>query len=514
MFFRKLINRQLQRFWLNLTVAILILIGLAVRLYGLTDPPLDYHPTRQLMNAIVARGMYYQMLPSADPQVRESAIHLMNAVEQDEPRIQNFIVAVTYLVIGGEYVWVARIYSVLFWIAGGIVLFLLARRMVSARAAAVSLGYFLLLPFATLASRSFQVDPMMVMFIIFTAYAFYRWGEEQTWKRAIIAGLLAGLTILIKVTAAFPLIGMAVAVVLSQVGFRNALKSLKIWAMVLLAALPGIIYYFIGISGRSSTYFSFWTISLSSKLLDPSYYVRWLSFLHGIVDLTIFFLALGGMLIAPPRARALLFGMWVGYGVYGLFFPFQIPTHDYYHLMLIPILALSLAPLAELILDRMGKQGLFWKGIAAMALTFCVVYPAWVGRSVIFVSGNNFRNEPPIWAEIGQVLPRDGDVIALTHDYGYRLAYYGWRIPNALWPTGADFDLAAARGLSPEDFQTMFADRTAGKRYFLVTLGGELETQTALKDMLYNNYTLIAEGDGYVIFDLMAPKTGGQETNP
>jgi len=505
MFFRKLINRQLQRFWLNLIVAVLLLIGLAVRLYGLTDPPLDYHPTRQLMNAIVARGMYYKMLPTADPEVRDAAIRLMNAVEQDEPRIGNFIVAVTYLVIGGEYVWVARIYSSLFWMAGGIVLFLLAKRMFSARAAAVSLGYYLLLPFATLASRSFQVDPMMVMFIIFTAYAFYRWGEEQTWKWALVAGLLAGLTILVKVTAAFPLIGMAVAVVLSQVGFRKALKSPKIWVMVLLAALPGFIYYFIGIFSRASSYFAFWNLSLSSKLLDPSYYVRWLSFLHTIVDLTIFFLALGGMLIAPPKARALLFGMWVGYGVYGLFFPFQIPTHDYYHLMLMPIIALSLAPIAELILDRLSKQGLFWKGIAALALTFCVVYPAWVGRSAIYVSGNNYRREPPIWAEIGQVLPRDGDVVALTHDYGYRLAYYGWRMPNVLWPTGPDFDLTAARGLTPEDFQTMFADRTAGKRYFLVTLGGELEKQTALKNMLYNNYAIIAKGDGYVIFDLMTP---------
>jgi hypothetical protein len=52
----------------------------------------------------------------------------------------------------------------------------------------------------------------------------------------------------------------------------------------------------------------------------------------------------------------------------------------------------------------------------------------------------------------------------------------------------------------------MFEDRTDGKRYFLVTLGGELDRQPALKDMLYNNYTIIAEGDGYVIFDLMAPK--------
>jgi len=505
MFYRKLINQRLKRFWLNLLVAVLLLIGLAVRLYGLTDPPLDYQPTRQLMNAIVARGIYYQMLPSADPQEREAAIHLMRAVEQDEPRIENFIVAVTYLAIGGEHVWVARIYSSLFWIVGGIFLFLLARRMISARAATVALGYYLLLPFTILASRSFQVDPMMVMFIILTAYVFYRWGEEQTWKWAICAGLLAGLTILVKVTAAFPLIGMAMGIILSQMGFRRALRSPQVWSIILLAALPGVLYYFIGISSRASSYFGFWNLSLANKLLDPSYYVRWLSFLHGIVDLTIFFLALGGMLMAPPKVRAPLLGMWVGYFVYGLFFPFQIPTHDYYHLMLMPIISLSLSPIAELILDRLSKQAFLWKGIAAVALTFCVVYPAWVGRSAIYVTGNNYRREPPIWAEIGRVLPTDGHVVALTHDYGYRLSYYGWRMPNMLWPTGPDFDLAAARGVTQQDFQSMFADRTNGMRYFLVTLGGELESQANLKEMLYNHYTLISQGDGYWIFDLNRP---------
>ncbi|HEY5574635.1 MAG TPA: hypothetical protein VIK64_16560, partial [Anaerolineales bacterium] len=48
-------------------------LGLALRLYDLTDPPLDFHPTRQLRVAIITRGIYYKMIPTADPEVRQTA---------------------------------------------------------------------------------------------------------------------------------------------------------------------------------------------------------------------------------------------------------------------------------------------------------------------------------------------------------------------------------------------------------------------------------------------------------
>ena len=43
------------------TLALAILFGaaLAIRLYDLTDLPLDFHPTRQLVSFIKARGYYY-----------------------------------------------------------------------------------------------------------------------------------------------------------------------------------------------------------------------------------------------------------------------------------------------------------------------------------------------------------------------------------------------------------------------------------------------------------------------
>ena len=50
--------------WVTALIIILSL-GLAIRLYDLTDLPLDFHPTRQMLSALKARGMYYQTLTDA-----------------------------------------------------------------------------------------------------------------------------------------------------------------------------------------------------------------------------------------------------------------------------------------------------------------------------------------------------------------------------------------------------------------------------------------------------------------
>lgn len=481
-------------------------LGLAVRLLDLTDPPLDFNPTRQLLGAIVARGMYYQMLPSADLVERDQALSFSSSIEEYEPLIFNRLVALTYLLAGGEHLWIARVYAILFWLLGGVALYALASRMISARSALIGLGFYLFLPFAIVASRSFQVDPLMVMMILVSAYALYRWAEEPSWEWAVAAGVLSGLTILVKVTAGFPVIGMAAGVILSRYGIRKHLINPQVGSMLGLMALPAILYYLVGLSGRSSDYFAFWTLSMWRLVLDPSFFVRWMSFVHHLVDLSLLFITLVGVLIAPRPGRPLLLGMWAGYLVYGMFFPFQIRTHDYYHLMLVAIMGLSLAPVAEAVLARLDNQERLWQVVLLGLAVVAIAYPVWVGRSQLLA--NSYHHEPPIWREIGAAIPQEGDLIALTHDYGYRLMYYGWRKVSDLWPAGGDLELAALRG-NTKSGEAYFSERIQGKRYFLVTLQGELERQAWLQELLYSNYAVLTQGDGYVIFDLeRAPEEG------
>ena len=52
---------------LLICVVSLFVLATALRILNITNPPLDYFPLRQLRAAIIARGMYYQQLPSANP---------------------------------------------------------------------------------------------------------------------------------------------------------------------------------------------------------------------------------------------------------------------------------------------------------------------------------------------------------------------------------------------------------------------------------------------------------------
>ena len=46
--------------FVNLIVVMLFVLGFGIRMVDLTDLPLDFHPSRQLLSATKARGMYYQ----------------------------------------------------------------------------------------------------------------------------------------------------------------------------------------------------------------------------------------------------------------------------------------------------------------------------------------------------------------------------------------------------------------------------------------------------------------------
>jgi len=479
---------------------LLFALGLGLRLYDLTDQPIDFHATRQLRGAIIARGLYYQMLPEADPETRERAIGFANTVGQYEPSIVEKLAAYGYRLAGEEQLWISRIITSIFWTIGGLGLFALGLRLSSAGPALVALAYYLVLPFGVQASRSFQPDPGMVMWIVLAVYALYRWSEKPAWKWALLAGIFGGMGILTKVVAAYIIGAAAVALVLHALGVRRFWRNPQVWAMALLMLLPTVVYYY-GRGGRAAEYLEGWTLSLSHLLLEPSWYVRWLNLVQNLMGLTPLLLALLGVLIAKPKQRLLLVGLWAGYLVYALFLPYQMYTHNYYHLQLIPIIAIALIPAAEALLERLGQQPRIWQVLFLGVALLGIVFPAWL--SIAEQNRENFRGEPAYWQEIASYLPTDGKILALTQDYGYRLMYYGWR-KVIIWPNRGERNLAELRGVSKE-FEADFARRSEGKSYFLVTAFGQFNDQPDLKQILYERYPIAAQGDGYLIFDLEHP---------
>lgn len=484
-----------------LLVLSLLILGAGLRFYDLTDPPLDYHPSRQLRGAIIARSIYYQILPNAEADKRELAVSIARSTGRFEAPILETLTAYTYRFLGGEQLWVGRAYSILFWLIGAVFLFLLARRLTTLWPALFCLGYMLLLPFAVQASRVFQPDPAMTMWIVVAGYALVRWQETSAWRWAIFAAVVSGLAVLTKPVAGYIVAACAVSVVLGVYKFRQIIKNPQLWAMILIMAALPFAYYFSNRQGNIAAYFENWTISLAYLLKEPAFYVRWLSFLSNLVGFASIILGLLGIWLASPRLRLLLVGWWIGYFIYGLTVPYQMYTHSYYSIQLVPILALSLTPVVEVLLGRLkGIKG-FWRLSFAFWVLLLVVYPAWI--SITTTRAEDNRAAPQYWAKVGALLPSEGRVIALTQSYGYPLMYYGWR-KVTLWQTSGEQELAALRGRK-KDFETTFTNRLEGMDYFLVTALNQFEAQKDLKKALYEKYPLLAEGNGYLIFDLTHP---------
>ncbi|MDH5506476.1 MAG: glycosyltransferase family 39 protein [Anaerolineae bacterium] len=487
---------------LPVLLVVIFILGLGIRLLDLTDAPLDFNPTRQLRAAVIARGLYYQWSPNADPDLRQQAASLWNTIGDIEPSILEGLVAFTYRLVGAEHLWIARIYTSLFWVLGGGALFALARRMFSVDGALVALAFYLFLPFGILASRSFQPDPVMVMWVIFTAYALHRWVNSRDWKWAIFTGVAAGMAALIKVVAAFLIAGMLIAVLLTKLGLRRSLKNRQVWAMGFIMVLPAFLYYVFGLGDYSSDYFTNWVIALSPMLLDSAFYIRWLIRLDSLIPLSVLLLSLVGLVISSSNAKPYLLGLWLGYGLYGLSLPHQTITHDYYHIQLIPIVALSLAPVAELLLAAARRQPQLWQAAFFALALLAVAYPLWTTRSILL--GKDYRADAAYWQQVGGAIPRNGKIIALTQQYGHLLTYYGWKKVN-LWPNTAEQKLAELRGAAEKEAQDYFDERVAGQDYFLVTAFKQLNEQPNLSEILYSQYAVYAEGSGYILFDLNAP---------
>ncbi len=489
-------------------LVLLFSVAFAIRLYDLTDLPLDFHPTRQLVSVIKARGLYYETQPDGISTWQlETGIAQAKRKADVEPVVFERLVAFTYRFIG-EKVWIARIYASLFWLVGGAFLFMLVRGLVSFEGALFSTAYYLFFPYAVMGSRSFQPDPLMVMLTLAFWWMFARWitlasvspKGRWTWTTALLAGLLGGLAIYIKFSAAFFVIGSALGLALARLTFRDLLWNLQVWVMAVLGILPAAAYlvYGIFIAGYLGGQFS--GRFIPSLLFSPTNYLAWQSMVdHAAGGVFIALGLLGFVLAKEKHLRVFLFGLWGAYIVYGLFFDYHVATHDYYHLPFIPIVAVSLSPLGDWFFARLTESAShrWMRGALVIILLYGMFAVVWDVRDEL--KAVDYRPQAAMWAEIGGKVDHQKNVAGLTQDYGSRLQYWGLTTAENWYTLGDEyyFELRGNEVLFDKAFDEVMKRRD----YFLVTDFDELRLQPELKARL-SMYRIFAEGEGYVIYNL------------
>lgn len=495
-------------------LCLIFAVGLAVRLYRLSDPPVDFHPTRQLHSALIARGMYYERDANVPEWERNAAVGQWRAEGLIEPQVFERLVAWTYARVGDADLRVPRLYAIAFWMIAAGFLAVLSVELVGWGGALIALLFFLAWPYSVTASRAFQPEPLLLALMIAALWAAVRWERATeraaSWCWAIAAGVLAGLAIYIKSVGLF-LIGPAFLVLavshsgFDRFGFNRArvwrlLRNPQVWLMGVLALLPYALYMLDGLYLHRYLVSQFSLRFFPGMWLDPAFYLRWISNLGRAVPFEMVLVALlGPFLLRRPVHRYLLMSLWIGYVVYGLTLPHHISTHDYYHLPLFPVVALGLAAVAETLFNHLRGPAWLARTAAVGLVLAALVINTYTARTQIKRSGA--VEQTAAWQAIGQTIGSGAGVVALVPDYGCGMKYWGWDTP-IIWPSVDE--MRFLEGGVTADFNALYQERAAGRDYFVVTMFDELDRQPGLKKVLAG-LPVLKEGPGYRIYDLRQP---------
>ena len=488
--------------WLWYALLILVFMtGLIIRVSDLFDAPLDFHPTRQLHSALIARGMYYQTLDDAPDWKREMSYKQWQAEGLIEPQIMERLTVFTYQLFGSEQLWVARLWAILFWMVAGLFLFFITEKIAGVVAGTFAVIFFMVWPYATVASRAFQPEPLLITSILAALLAFLKWTEKENIIWAILAGLLSGFSIYVKSTAVFFLAPALIGVIIQKYSLKDALKNRQVLIIMILSITPYLAFLFYGVVVRGVLGEQFNFRFFPNRWIDPLFYIQWILELDYTIDLVVFLAAILGIsLFTNKKYFNLLAGYLVGYVVYGFVFSYHITTHDYYHLPLMIPVSIGIGIILDKVFHISERNRTITKIVFTCAALLFIGINSWEIRSAL--SRLNFTEEIKKWEVVGEKLGHESRVIGLFPNYGYRLAYWGWMHVSS-WTTSDDIALRELAG-QKVDLEVELLDRILDYDFFVIADQEEYEKQEFLKEYFENNFLKSEEIKDIIIYDLRA----------
>ncbi len=514
-------------------IILMFAAAFGVRMYHIDQPLLDFHPIRQYRTAILARVYYYQGAESLPQWEKQLHAAYKNGIPLLEPPIGEIVTAGIWRIAGGEYLWLPKIVSCIYWLIGGVFLYLIAYRLISPSAAVFSTLFYLFWPYNILIGRSIQPEAMLVMLYLCSVFLMLCYYDRPTVMGLIPAAVAAGCAILIKPYIIFPIYAAFISLGIFKQGLVGFIMNSKSILFVFISLLAGGLYY--GHSFLASEYLG----RRSGMQFVPSLYLTgrfwkgWLTMIGGTTGILAFIAAIiGTFLCRKGLAGVLLAGLWAGYIVFGLIFNNAIHTHDYYQAPMIPIVALGLGPIGVALTNRARRLSAAWcyslggVGILLLVLLggmalkirpdqFFNIDPRLKDKLDIacnFIGVNphmvkhinaDFASEAKTAAEIGKIVNHSTKTMLLAGRDTRALMYHG-RFSSVPWPSISDLyahKLSSRRQTTAlERFNSKYTRHSP--QYFIVADLEEFARQKDLKDLLTNRFSVIAQSDKYLIFDL------------
>lgn len=459
---------------------------LAVSLYRIDLPLLEFFPVRQVQTAEITRNLYradHNLLYPSRYEGRELKPFVF------EFPFYNAVVAVGYAMAGGAYDAIGRVVSIASWLGAGVCLFLMTRRYYGDVVALATLFFFHMSRLGIMTSRSFQPDAMMVCLSIAALLLWDRWSQHPEPRRLVWAAAVSTLALLVKIPIAHTALPVLFLIWLMPV---RPWRQLLIAAAVMLAVVAAWYLHARAatVSAMPSMAIGF-TVSdkFSVELLtDPAFYnsvyVIWRATVFGTLSFVL--VAYGALMWLPSRRHA-MFHVWLAAVVaFLLFFNYHALTHEYYHLPLVAVGSVF-AGRAFAAIPRL-VDGLILPARAVQVLVAAAV----VVSTVQFIAPRAYRirkDMMPVLAA-AEAVKRTTATDALIITNGAIVPYLADRKGWMLW----------AR--EPDPIARLEAYRQQGAALYVVETETEFRKQTALADYVTRTFPRLDDSGTHMVFDL------------
>jgi len=352
-----------------LFLAAILMLGLALRLYHINRPPVDFLCWRDTQTLMVARNFYQEGMNLFSPSVDWRSFEGLaskGTVSRAELQVVPYLTALLYFIFGIQY-WVGRVIPILFSLVGAGYFYLLVRRFYGPACAFLAGLLCTFSPYFLYCGRVQMPEPFAFAMFFAALYYYDRWlsadKNEHFWPAAVFCAL----TLLGK-----PQFGIIIFPLCFLTFARFGLRTFRQPKLFLFAALVGVpasvFLWYSFVALQSPTGVSFGHAGLLDYrryLTDPGYYskVAHAAWAWAVTPPICLLGAVG--LFVPAKSRRDFFAHTWTCGAVAFFFlmPGGNFYNGYYHMVLAPPIIVLAARALALGLTRR------WLRIGAVAAT-------------------------------------------------------------------------------------------------------------------------------------------------
>ena len=474
-----------------------ILIGifftaLALRLWGVTNPLLDFHSWRQTLTATMSYNFYADGMNFIVP--RPSMI---NSIFHFEFPLYTYFIALLYKVFGFHEI-IGRIVAIGFSMGSIWFLYLLGKRYFDEVSALVACGFYAVLPFSVYYSRTFMPESAMLFFSIAMVYMFARWLDTEKWSHFLLASLLATLAFLVKLPTLY-MGGPLLFLTWNKYRGKMFYQPLLYIFLAIILIPPALWYSYIArLQFEAYGGGNVWLDMLKDweVLLTLRYWklIFWTRLVEKMFAFTVFpFLIMGMRAYTSNKERYVLHTWFFCICAYFIIAAKYNFIHEYYQVPIIPVGCLFAGKFISDFYRNNISEGWHKSSKVWIVLLMIIFIPI---HSIYKLKGRLNYNDTylMIGAEIKNNTKQGDLIIANQHLLKPHLFYYGQRKG---WGTTHDKKLSSA---------TLNEYVAKGARLYIMVEGNLEETDSELYEFLNSHHQFLKKDDKITLFKLLPGK--------